>query len=142
MIPVTESIYLDESELQWDYIHSSGPGGQNVNKVATAVQLRFDAGRSPALTPEIVKRLRRIAGRKMTLEGVLIITARRFRYQEKNRSDALERLADLIRKAASPPKRRIRTSPSRAAREERLREKKLHAGRKKARKKPAGLPEE
>lgn len=142
MIPVTESICLDESELQWDYVRSSGPGGQNVNKVATAVQLRFDAGKSPGLTPEIVKRLRRIAGRKMTEDGVLIITARRFRYQEKNRSDALERLVALIRKAASPPKRRIRTAPSRAAREERLREKKLQAGRKKARKKPAGLPEE
>lgn len=142
MIPVTESIHLDESELEWDYIRSSGPGGQNVNKVATAVQLCFDAGRSPGLTPEIVKRLRRIAGRKMTAEGVLIITARRFRYQEKNRTDALERLIALIRKAASPPKRRIRTVPSRAAREERLREKKLHAGRKKARKKPAALPEE
>ena len=97
MIPVTDHISLDESELRWDFVRSSGPGGQNVNKVATAVQLRFDVRHSPGLSPETKKRLARIAGRKMTSDGVLVITARRFRYQERNRMDALERLVALIR---------------------------------------------
>ena len=142
MISITDHIFLDENELHWDFVRSFGPGGQNVNKVATAVQLRFDAGQSPNLNPEIRNRLRAIAGRKMTPDGVLIITARRFRYQERNRMDALERLVTLIRQAASPPKRRIRTAPSRSSREERLRKKKLRGGTKKERKKPARMPDE
>jgi len=142
MIPVTDHISLDESELRWDFVRSSGPGGQNVNKVATAVQLRFDVRHSPGLSPETKKRLARIAGRKMTSDGVLVITARRFRYQERNRMDALERLAALIRQASTVPKRRVRTAPSRAAREERLREKKIRGGKKKERRRAGGLPED
>ena len=142
MIPVTDHISLDESELRWDFVRSSGPGGQNVNKVATAVQLRFDVRHSPGLSPETKKRLARIAGRKMTSDGVLVITARRFRYQERNRMDALERLAALIRQASTVPKRRVRTAPSKAAREERLREKKIRGGKKKERRRAGGLPED
>ncbi|HPX50660.1 MAG TPA: alternative ribosome rescue aminoacyl-tRNA hydrolase ArfB [Deltaproteobacteria bacterium] len=142
MIPVTDHISLDESELRWDFVRSSGPGGQNVNKVATAVQLRFDVRHSPGLSPETKKRLARIAGRKMTSDGVLVITARRFRYQERNRMDALERLVALIRQASIVPKRRVRTAPSRAAREERLREKKIRGGKKKERRRAGGLPED
>jgi len=142
MIPITDHISLDESELRWDFVRSSGPGGQNVNKVATAVQLRFDVRHSPGLSPETKKRLARIAGRKMTSDGVLVITARRFRYQERNRMDALERLAALIRQASTVPKRRVRTAPSRAAREERLREKKIRGGKKKERRRARGLPED
>ncbi|HOD71326.1 MAG: Peptidyl-tRNA hydrolase ArfB [Deltaproteobacteria bacterium ADurb.BinA179] len=142
MIPVTDHISLDESELRWDFVRSSGPGGQNVNKVATAVQLRFDVRHSPGLSPETKKRLARIAGRKMTSDGVLVITARRFRYQERNRMDALERLVALIRQASIVPKRRVRTAPSKAAREERLREKKIRGGKKKERRRAGGLPED
>lgn len=142
MIPVTDHISLDESELRWDFVRSSGPGGQNVNKVATAVQLRFDVRHSPGLSPETKKRLARIAGRKMTSDGVLVITARRFRYQERNRMDALERLVALIRQASTVPKRRVRTAPSKAAREERLREKKIRGGKKKERRRAGGLPED
>ena len=142
MIPITDHISLDESELRWDFVRSSGPGGQNVNKVATAVQLRFDVRHSPGLSPETKKRLARIAGRKMTSDGVLVITARRFRYQERNRMDALERLVALIRQASIVPKRRVRTAPSKAAREERLREKKIRGGKKKERRRAGGLPED
>jgi len=142
MIPVTDHISLDESELRWDFVRSSGPGGQNVNKVATAVQLRFDVRHSPGLSPETKKRLARIAGRKMTSDGVLVITARRFRYHERNRMDALERLVALIRQASIVPKRRVRTAPSKAAREERLREKKIRGGKKKERRRAGGLPED
>ncbi len=130
MIVITDRISLDENELQWDFIRSSGPGGQNVNKVATAVQLRFDVLKSPNLTDAIKSRVRQIAGKRMTADGILIITARRFRYQERNREDALERLAEIVRQAATPPKRRIGTRPSRSSMEERIREKKLKGDRK------------
>ncbi|HNY65986.1 MAG TPA: alternative ribosome rescue aminoacyl-tRNA hydrolase ArfB [Deltaproteobacteria bacterium] len=136
MISVTDQIFLDESELCWDFVRSSGPGGQNVNKVATAVQLRFDARSSPNLRPDVKARLTRIAGRRMTSEGVLIIIAQRFRSQEKNRQDALERLLALIREAAVPPRRRIKTAPTRASREERIRRKKIEGLRKQRRSKP------
>lgn len=130
MIPITRSISLDEGELRLEFVRSSGPGGQNVNKVATAVQLRFDVMASPSLSPEVKNRISRIAGRRMTSEGVLIIAAQRFRSQERNRQDALEKLVSLIREAAVPPKRRIKTAPTRASREERIREKKLKSTRK------------
>jgi ribosome-associated protein len=142
MIPVTRHISLDEGELGWDFVRSSGPGGQNVNKVATAVQLRFDVHASPRLGPEVKERLSRLAGRRMTTEGVLIITAQRFRHQERNRQDALDRLISLIREAAVPPRRRIRTAPTRASREERIREKKLMGQRKQRRTKPSRSGEE
>jgi ribosome-associated protein len=120
MIPITPAIALDESELEERFVRSSGPGGQNVNKVASAVQLRFDARHSPSLSPAVRARLERLAGRRLTLEGVLVITAQRHRTQEANRRDALERLIDLIRRAAEPPVPRKPTRPTRASRRRRL----------------------
>jgi ribosome-associated protein len=111
---------IDEKELQWAYVQSSGPGGQNVNKVATAVQLRFDVAHSASLPEEARKRLARLAGRRFTQDGVLIIEAKRYRTQEKNRQDALERLADLLQKASEKPKIRRKTKPTLASQQQRL----------------------
>ena len=133
MIPVTPQIALDESEIEEHYIRAGGPGGQNVNKVATAVQLRFDAARSPALDEGTRRRLATLAGRRMTKEGVVVITAERFRTRERNRADALERLLDLIRRAAVTPKRRRPTRPTRLAREKRLASKAMRARTKRLR---------
>ena len=116
---ITDGIVLDERDLSESFIRAGGPGGQNVNKVASAVQLRFDAAHSNALTDRVRARLATIAGRRMTSEGVLVITAQRFRTQERNRADAYERLADLICRAAVEPERRIATRPTRAARRKR-----------------------
>ena len=124
LIPVTDSISLDERELDERFIHSSGPGGQNVNKVASAVQLRFDAAASPSLQPAVKERLRRVAGRKMTEAGVIVITANRFRTQERNRADAVERLVGLIAQAAHAPTPRRPTKPTYASRQRRLEDKK------------------
>jgi ribosome-associated protein len=123
MIRVTESIELDEEEIAFDFIHSSGPGGQNVNKVATAVQLRFDVRSAASIPADVKVRLARLGGSRMTSDGVLVITARRFRSQARNRQDALERLLALIRAAAVAPKRRIATKPSASSRRRRLNEK-------------------
>jgi ribosome-associated protein len=111
---------IDEKELQWAYVQSSGPGGQNVNKVATAVQLRFDVAHSASLPEEARKRLARLAGRRLTQDGVLIIEAKRYRTQEKNRQDALKRLADLLQKASEKPKTRRKTKPTQASQQQRL----------------------
>ena len=127
MIYVTDSINLHESEIQLDFIRSSGPGGQNVNKVSSAVQLRFDTSSCPALTEEIRSRLKQISGRRMTAGGILIIEARRYRTQERNRQDAIDRLVALIRRAADEPRPRRRTRPSAAARQRRLTAKKQRA---------------
>lgn len=124
MIQITDTLFIREDEIQLDFIRSSGPGGQHVNKVSTAVQLRFDVRQSDTLTDEIRHRLLRIAGGKMTEDGVLIIKAQRFRSQDKNRKDAIDRLIELIRKATVKPKPRRKTRPSPAARQRRLSTKK------------------
>jgi ribosome-associated protein len=120
MIRVTDRISLDESELEETFVRASGPGGQNVNKISSAVQLRFDAAASPNLPPLIKERLIKLAGRRVTREGVLVIIAQRFRTQERNRADALERLVDLVRQASVAPKKRRPTKPTKAAKRERL----------------------
>lgn len=130
---INESLSIDESDLQEQFIHASGPGGQNVNKVATAVQLSFNAAGCRALSPKVFERLRTLAGTRMTSEGVLILTARRFRSQDRNRQDARDRLQKLILRALERPKTRRATKPSRAAKRARLDAKKKRSGTKKAR---------
>ena len=120
MIAVTERISLDEREVRFRFIRASGPGGQNVNKVASAAQLRFDVAGSASLSGAVKARLRRLAGRKVTAEGVLVIVARRHRTQKANRADALDRLVKLIRRAARVPKGRVATRPTAAGRARRL----------------------
>ena len=119
-IEITQEISLAESELQFRFIRASGPGGQNVNALATAVQLRFDVASSPSLPDALRARLTALAGRRLSDDGILVIEAKRFRSQAINRRDAVERLVALIRRAAQPPKPRRKTRPSRAAKERRL----------------------
>ena len=133
LIPVTDSISLDERELEERFILSSGPGGQNVNKVASAVQLRFDVAGSPSLPDEVKQRLLRLAGKRASKNGVLVLTARGERSQERNREDALARLIALIRRAAEIPKPRRATRPTRASVRRRLEAKSLRSRTKRAR---------
>ena len=135
MLIINSRIEIPEDEFLETFVRASGPGGQNVNKVASAVQLRFDVENSSALSEEVKQRLKRLAGRRMTSEGVIIIEARRYRDQEKNRADARERLAVLIRRAVEQPKPRKRTQPSRSAVQERLDQKRKHSERKRLRRK-------
>jgi ribosome-associated protein len=138
MLQVTPSIVIDDSEIEERFIRSSGPGGQNVNKVATAVQLRFDVGRSSAIDDEVRERLKTIAGSRMTADGVLVIDSRAFRTQAQNREAARERLVDMVRKAAVRPKRRRKTRPSGASKLQRLDSKRRRASTKQRRRDVAG----
>lgn len=133
MIRITDGIDIDESELQESFVRSSGPGGQNVNKLSTAVQLRFDVRRSPSLPNDVALRLMRLAGKRMTKDGVLVIVAQRHRTQERNRDDARERLVAMIREAAARPVPRRATRPTRASKQRRVEGKKIRANIKKMR---------
>jgi ribosome-associated protein len=134
---ITPRIHLAESELEERFITASGPGGQNVNKVATAVQLRFDAAHSPALSGAVLARLAALAGRRMTSSGVLTITANRFRTQERNRADARERLIELLQKAAVAPVFRVKTRPTLGSKRRRLEDKTARGATKRDRSRPA-----
>ena len=133
MIKITDSIYINESEVKESFMRSSGPGGQHVNKVATAVQLRFNAKTSGNISKEVYNRLRTIAGSRLTEDGYLIIVSRVHRSQIQNRQVALDKLISLLQQAAKKPKRRKKTRPSRASVEKRLRNKRLQSEKKKSR---------
>jgi ribosome-associated protein len=133
MIPIIGDIALDDSLIEESFIHASGPGGQNVNKVASAVQLRLDLRQQPALSEPVRSRAARLAGRRLTQDGILIITARRFRSQERNRRDALDRLVGLLRRAAAIPAPRRKSRPSAASHERRLQRKARRAALKEQR---------
>ncbi|MGA7868890.1 MAG: alternative ribosome rescue aminoacyl-tRNA hydrolase ArfB, partial [Stellaceae bacterium] len=120
LIPINCHLFLDDSEIEESFVRASGPGGQNVNKVSTAVQLRFDLSGSRSLSGDLRERLAQLAGRRLTRDGVIVIIAQRYRTQERNRQDALDRLIALIRRAAVPPTPRRPTKPSAAAKERRL----------------------
>jgi ribosome-associated protein len=133
MIRVNAQISIEEREIEESFVRASGPGGQNVNKLSTAVQLRFDVRGSPSLPAEVRARLERLAGARLTRDGVLVITAQRHRTQARNRDDALERLLELIRQAAVAPVKRRPTKPTKASRERRIEGKKRRAGIKRLR---------
>jgi ribosome-associated protein len=133
MIRVNAHISIDEREIEENFVRASGPGGQNVNKLSTAVQLRFDVRRSPSLPDDVRHRLERLAGTRLTRDGVLIIVAQRHRTQARNRQDALDRLVELVRSAAVAPRLRRPTRPTKASRERRVQSKKHRAGLKRLR---------
>lgn len=120
MIEITERIQLDPREIEESFVRASGPGGQNVNKVATAVQLRFDLRHSPSLPPYVRERAERLAGKRLTKDGILVITATRFRTQERNREDALQRLVELLKQACERQAYRRPTRPTLASKKRRL----------------------
>jgi ribosome-associated protein len=132
-IAVTPTIFIDDEELKESFVLASGPGGQNVNKVSSAVQLRFDVARSPSLADDVRARLRSLAGQRLTKDGVLVIVARAHRSQERNRLEARDRLVELIRRAAIPPKPRRPTKPSKAAERRRLESKRMRSNLKRTR---------
>jgi ribosome-associated protein len=134
---ITGEIVIGEHELEEQFIHASGPGGQNVNKVATAVQLRFDLAHSPSLPEDVRRRAMALSGRRLTQDGVLVLTARAHRSQERNREEARERLADLIRRAATPPRPRIATRPTLGSKRRRLESKTARSQVKRTRTKPS-----
>ena len=133
MLRINAAITIPDSEITLTFVRSDGPGGQNVNKTATAVQLRFDAMHSPSLPEDVCRRLVRLAGRRMTSDGILVIDARRHRTQKQNRQDALERLTSLLQAAVQPPRTRRPTKPSKASRRRRLESKRHRAGLKRSR---------
>lgn len=137
MIAITPSLALDESEIQFEFVRAAGPGGQNVNKVATAVQLRFDVHGSPSLPAEVKARLVKLAGRRVSEDGILVITARRYRSQEQNRADAVQRLVKMIQKAATRPRVRKATRVSQSAKAARVDEKKRRGQVKHRRRRPS-----
>ena len=130
MLRITRTIVIDDNEIQFEFIRASGPGGQHVNRAATAVQLRFDAANSPSLPADVRERLIRLAGSRVTEEGTIIVTARRFRSQERNRQDAIDRLVALVREAAEQPKLRRKTKPTHTAKQRRLTSKRLRGEKK------------
>ena len=142
MLKITPAISLDDKDLSFDYIRSSGPGGQNVNKVATGVQLRFDMGQSASLSLEAKERLKRLAGSRLTQAGELVIEAKRYRTQEQNRLDAEQRLVSLVQKALVRPKKRRPTHPTDAAITRRIESKKRRGEVKRQRQSSAGGPHE
>ena len=137
-LKITQALSIEESELSERFVLSSGPGGQNVNKVSTAVELRFDARASPSLPDAVKVRLARIAGSRMTQDGVIVISAQRYRSQPRNREDALARLMEMIREAAVAPVRRRATRPTLGSQERRLTSKTVRSGTKAMRRKPEG----
>jgi ribosome-associated protein len=139
MIRITDRISIEEHELEERFVRASGPGGQNVNKLSTAVQLRFDVRHSPSLNPDVRQRLERMAGRRLTRDGVLVIMAQRHRTQERNRQDALDRLKELIQEASIAPTPRRPTRPTRGSKERRLATKKNRSSIKSLRQGKPGL---
>lgn len=136
MIRIGPNLEIDENELQFEFVRASGPGGQNVNKVSTAVQMRYDVDASDALSPSVKSRLKKLAGSRMTTDGVLLISARQHRTQHRNRQDAIDRLVSLIQQAASPPKKRKKTRRTKGSIERRLAAKKQVGEKKRDRKPP------
>ena len=132
-LEITPQLSIDEDEFETSFVRASGPGGQNVNKVATAVQLRFDVRRSNSLPQEVKQRLLRLGGKRVSADGILLIEARRFRTQEQNRLDAVERFRQLVRRAAEPPRPRKATQPTQASRKRRLETKRRRGETKRAR---------